>query len=200
MGTCPSVWETLAFRTRDGLCRWKILSFRLDSPIAVLQRLMEHVLHGLYCKALLLHLDDIIPMSSNLRCYTIPLAEIFDWLKQAVLKVKPTKHAFMETQVSYLDHLFSATGVATDSENIEVIPNGRSQPMWHSWDPSWVLLVIIIDMLMIMLPRLRFWHCSWQSRSAWTGRFQQNKMASDPSSYSWLPCLNQTLHTWYRSR
>ena len=52
---------------------------------------MEQILHGLYWKKILLYLDDVIVISSDFDSHLQRLEEVFKWLQDAGLKVKPTK-------------------------------------------------------------------------------------------------------------
>ena len=52
---------------------------------------MEQILYGLYWKKILLYLDDVIVISSNFDSHLQRLEEVFKWLQDAGLKVKPTK-------------------------------------------------------------------------------------------------------------
>lgn len=113
--------EKSAFITRSGLWRWKVLPFGLTSAPATFQRLMERVLQGLHWKTLLLYLDDIIVMSADLQGHISRLTEVLERLKQAGLKLKPSKCTLMQTQVKYLGHVVSSTGVATDPEKVNAV-------------------------------------------------------------------------------
>ena len=49
------------------------------------------------------------------------LGEVFDRLRQAGLKLKPTKCELLQTEVRYLGHVVSQYGVATDPEKIDAV-------------------------------------------------------------------------------
>ena len=117
----PEAQEKAAFITRNGLWRWKVLPFGLTSAPATFQRLMERVLQGLHWKTLLLYLDDIIVMSTDFQSHLSRLTEVFERLRQAGLKLKPSKCHLMQAQVKYLGHVVSSAGVATDPEKVEVV-------------------------------------------------------------------------------
>ena len=110
-----------AFITRAGLWKWKVLPFGLTSAPATFQRLMEQVVHGLHWKTLLLYLDDIIVIAPDFQTHLTRLGEVFDRLRQAGLKLKPTKCELLQTEVRYLGHVVSQHGVATDPEKIDAV-------------------------------------------------------------------------------
>ena len=114
-----------AFVTRGGLWRWKVLPFGLTSAPATFERLMERVLKGLQWQTLLLYLDDIIVFSKDFSSHLTRLEEVFQRFRAAGLKLKPTKCRLFQEEVSYLGHIVSKSGVATDPEKVEAV---RSWP------------------------------------------------------------------------
>ena len=113
--------EKSAFVTRNGLWRWKVLPFGLTSAPATFQRLMEKVLHGLHWKTLLLYLDDIIVIAPDFQTHIERLGEVFHRLKEAGLKLKPSKCELFKQEVRYLGHVVSAHGVSTDPEKVKAV-------------------------------------------------------------------------------
>ncbi|XP_067947474.1 uncharacterized protein [Watersipora subatra] len=60
-------------------------------------------------------------MSADFSSHVTRLAEVLERLRQAGLKLKPSKCSLFQTQVKYLGHIVSNTGVATDPEKIQAI-------------------------------------------------------------------------------
>ena len=50
---------------------------------------------------------------------------MFEKLRQAKPKIKPSKYNFFKTEISYLGHIVSKEGVATDPSKVEAVRN------WH---------------------------------------------------------------------
>ena len=117
--------EKAAFVTRGGLWTWKVLPFGLTSAPATFERLMEQVLKGLQWKTLLLYLDDVIVYSPDIDSHLDRLAEVLDRFRAAGLKLKPAKCELLQQQVSYLGHVVSAQGVATDPEKLEAVKDWK---------------------------------------------------------------------------
>ena len=118
--------EKAAFVTRGGLWTWKVLPFGLTSAPATFERLMEQVLKGLQWKTLLLYLDDVIVYSPDIDTHLDRLAEVLDRFRAAGLKLKPAKCELLQPQVSYLGHVVSAEGVATDPEKVEAVKDWKT--------------------------------------------------------------------------
>ena len=98
-----------------------MLPFGLTSAPATFQRLMERVLHGLHWKSLLLYLDDIIVIAPDFDTHMSRLEEVLNRLQQAGLKLKPSKCELPQSEVRYIGHIVSATGVATDPEKVAAV-------------------------------------------------------------------------------
>ena len=118
--------QRAAFVTRGGLWRWKVLPFGLTSAPATFERLMERVLKGLQWRTLLLYLDDIIVFSKDFPSHLERLEEVFQRFRAARLKLKPGKCQLFQKEVSYLGHIVSQDGVATDPEKVEAVRNWPS--------------------------------------------------------------------------
>jgi len=117
----PDAQEKAAFITRDGLWKWKVLPFGLTSAPATFQRLVEQVLSGFYWKTLLIYLDDVIVISPDFQTQVSRLRKVFERLRGAGLKLKPSKCALLQPEVKYLGHVVGRNGVATDPEKIRAI-------------------------------------------------------------------------------
>ena len=112
-----------AFVTRNGLWQWRVLPFGLTSAPSTFERLMEKVLRGLHWKTLLIYLDDVVVFSGTVHEHLTRLQEVFERLRQAGLKLKPSKCELFKRQVKYLGHIVSGNGVSTDPEKVEAIQN-----------------------------------------------------------------------------
>ena len=71
-------------------------------------RTVHQVLPGLLFKTCVVYIDDIIVYSNNMADHLTHLQDIFDRLKQAVLKLKPSKCHFATKEVKYLGYFLSA--------------------------------------------------------------------------------------------
>ena len=82
---------------------------------------METCLRNLNLSWCIIYLDDIVIFSKDLASHLERLEAIFQKLEQAGLKLKASKCELFQCQITYLWHIFSAQGMATDQSKIEVI-------------------------------------------------------------------------------
>ena len=115
--------EKSAFTTRSGLWQWTVLPFGLTSAPGNFERLMETVFQGLQWETLLIYLDDVIIFSKDVETHLQRLDEVFQRLRQANLKLKPTKCSLLKTKVEYLGHIVSRDGISTDPAKVEAVCN-----------------------------------------------------------------------------
>ncbi|CAC5413343.1 unnamed protein product [Mytilus coruscus] len=102
-----------------GLWQFKRMPMGLCNSAPVFERLMETVLSGLTWKICLVYLDDVIIFSKSFEEHMKNLKEVFQRLKAANLKLNPKKCNFLKTEVKFLGHIVSESGVATDPNKIQ---------------------------------------------------------------------------------
>lgn len=132
----PKDKHKTAFITRQGLFEFNVLSFGLCNSPSTFQRLMDLVLADLQWTTCLVYLDDIICFGRDFHEHLERLDEVLTKLRQANLKVKPTKCNLFSTQVQYLGHIISSGGVKADPAKVEAVrqwPVPKSQPEVRSF-------------------------------------------------------------------
>ena len=82
---------------------------------------MERVLHVLNWETLLLYIDYFIVISPNATSQLKRLEDVFEWLEDTGLMLRPTKCELLQDKVHYLGHVVSAEGVTTDLEKVAAI-------------------------------------------------------------------------------
>ena len=86
--------DKTSFITNEGLYQWKVMPFGLANSPATFQRFMDAVLAGYKWKFLLVYMDDICVFSSNFEDHLQDLKLVFDRVRGAKLKLKPSKCHF----------------------------------------------------------------------------------------------------------
>lgn len=82
---------------------------------------MSNVLRGLNWKSVLVYVDDILIFSRSFDEHLQHLAQVFDRLKNANLKLQPTKCHFAVKEVKFLGHVISKKGVSVDPEKTKAV-------------------------------------------------------------------------------
>lgn len=120
----PEDREKTAFTAGDqGLWQFKVMPFGLCNAPATFERLMDSVLRGLSCDACLVYLDDIIIVGRNFQEHLANLRTVLTRLRQANLKLNPTKCHLFRKEVKYLGHVISSAGVSADPEKTNAVKN-----------------------------------------------------------------------------
>ena len=94
---------------------------RLVNAPATFQRLMETCLGDLQLNWCLIYLDDITVFLKLPKDHLVQLRAVFKKLKEAGLKLKPSKCECFKKSLTYLGHRISESGIETDDSKIKVI-------------------------------------------------------------------------------
>ena len=97
------------------------MPFGLTNAPATFQRLMESCLGELHLNWCIIYLDDIIVFSRTPEEHVHRLRAVFNKLKAAGLKLKPSKCDFFKKEIKYLGHVVSKEGVSTDPDKIKAV-------------------------------------------------------------------------------
>ena len=82
---------------------------------------MQSCLGNLHLQYCIIYLEDIIVFSKTPEEHLVRLQAIFEKLKRAELKLKPSKCQSFRQEVTYLGHVVSKNGIQTDSKKVEAI-------------------------------------------------------------------------------
>ncbi|GFY22203.1 retrovirus-related Pol polyprotein from transposon 17.6 [Trichonephila clavipes] len=113
--------EKTAFTTGQGMWQLKVMPFGLCNAPATFECLMETVLGGLSYEACLGYLDDIIILGFSFEEHLKNIRRVLQKLREANLKLSPSKCHLFRREVTYLRHIISAEGVRTDPEKISAV-------------------------------------------------------------------------------
>lgn len=110
-----------AFVTQDATYEFNVLPFGLCNAPSRFARLMQLVLQGVSYEQALVYLDDIIVIGRDFTTALENLRIIFDKLRRANLKLKPSKCNLFQKSVEFLGHIVTEDGIKCDPKKIEAI-------------------------------------------------------------------------------
>src|SRR5258708_19544615 len=93
----------------------------LSNSPGTFQRLMDMVLRGLTWASVLVYIDDIVVYASTHAELKDRLQEVFQRLRTANLKLKPSKVKLFQREIQFLGHRISENGIAMDQDKIAEI-------------------------------------------------------------------------------
>ena len=105
----PSQWE------------YNTMPFGINGGPSTFQRVIDRVLRGLEYKIAMAYLDDIIVYGKDYKACCERLAMVFDRLREACLKLKPSKCELFKEKTIFLGHVISAEGISCDPAKVEAV-------------------------------------------------------------------------------
>lgn len=113
--------DKTAFVTRRGIFRWRVMPFGLCNAPATFQRMMDIVLSGLNFESCLVYLDDVIVFGQSWEQHLERVELVFQRLRTAKLKLKPSKCHLLRRKVGFLGHVVSTEGIAVDPAKVHEV-------------------------------------------------------------------------------
>ena len=113
--------DKTGFITRRGQFRFRSMPMGLCNSPGTFQRLMDLVLKGLTWESVLVYIDDIVVYARSFGELKERLEGVFNRLRAANLKLKPTKCRLFQREIVFLGHRISQAGVAMDDSKVEAI-------------------------------------------------------------------------------
>ena len=110
--------EKAAFSTYANVYKYNKMPFGLAKAPATFQHLMEIALVGLTQDCCLTYLDDVLVIGRSIKEHNQSLVKVFDHLRDARLRLKPTKCKLVQRSVEYLGHIVSEEGLRTDPKKL----------------------------------------------------------------------------------
>lgn len=115
--------ELTAFRTETGHYEFERMPFGLCNAPASFQKLVNALFTGLNGIHLQVFMDDICLATKDWSSHLELLSEVFRLLREANLKLKPTKCTFGSNKVIFLGHELSEKGIRQDPNKFVAIQN-----------------------------------------------------------------------------
>jgi len=117
----PRDQEKTAFVTPQGLFEFTVMPFGLCNAPATFSRLMHGVLGGLGSQRCVLYLDDVTAHGTTFDRALENLVAVFQKLRAANLKLKPSKCKLFATEVAFLGHVVGRDGIRCAPRLLEAV-------------------------------------------------------------------------------
>jgi hypothetical protein len=128
--------EKTTFKTHEGLFEFLVMLFGLMNALATFQALMNTVLQPFLQKFVLVFFKEFLIFSSSWVEHLQHVRAILTKLRDQQLFMKKSKCAFGCSDIAYLSHVISTTGVAMDDQKVRVVvdwPVPRSVRAVHTF-------------------------------------------------------------------
>ncbi|KAE9165774.1 hypothetical protein PF005_g29467 [Phytophthora fragariae] len=112
-----------AFTCKYGLYEWLVMPFGLCNAVPAFERLMETVLVDLKWRVCLVYLDDCVIFSKDFPSHLIRVRQVLTRFRQAGFKLKMKKCHWGHSQVAFLGHIVTPTGILPDPEKVKAVMN-----------------------------------------------------------------------------
>ena len=116
--------EKTRFACELELYQWKRMLLGLCNATATFQRLMAQALTSVtkkYGNLVMCYVDDVVIATPTLEDHIDRLDEVFDCMKRAGLKCKPSKCEILRDSIKYLGRTVDRHGVRPDPEAVESV-------------------------------------------------------------------------------
>jgi hypothetical protein len=110
-----------AFQTHNGHYEYRVMPYGVTGGPTTFQSVMNFILAALLRKCVVVFIDDILIYSKTWDDHLMHISQVLKILQTHHFHVKLSKCSFAQQQLTYLGHIVSSKGVATDPSKITII-------------------------------------------------------------------------------
>ncbi|XP_039811591.1 uncharacterized protein LOC120674480 [Panicum virgatum] len=110
-----------AFQTHFGQFEFRVMAFGLTGAPGSFQGAMNAILAPGLRKFVIVFFDDILVYNRSYEEHLDHIRQVFEWLSRDQWELKFSKCKFAQRSISYLGHIISEQGVATDPAKVEAV-------------------------------------------------------------------------------
>ena len=129
----PWASNVVLVRKRDGSLRFCV-DYRAVNNVTYQDTYPLPRIAGLSYETCLVYLDDVIVFGSTFEELLHHTEVVFQRIRDAKLKLKPSKCSFFRREVSFLGFVISAAGIKTQSEKVKCLRHQTCVKSVVSWD------------------------------------------------------------------
>ncbi|OWZ12495.1 hypothetical protein PHMEG_00014332, partial [Phytophthora megakarya] len=111
------------FTCKYGLYEWLVMHFGLCNAVPAFERLMETVLIDLKWRICLGYLDDCVIFSNDFPTHLVRVRQVLSRLREAEFKLKMKKCHWERSQVVFLGHIVTPSGILSNPEKVKAVMN-----------------------------------------------------------------------------
>jgi hypothetical protein len=112
-----------AFTCKFGLYEWLVMPFGLCNAVPAFERLMETVLVDLKWRVCLVYLDDCVIFSKDFPSHLVRVRQVLTRFREAGFKLKMKKCHWGWSQVAFLGHIVTPSGILPNPEKVKAVMN-----------------------------------------------------------------------------
>ena len=116
--------QYVTINTHKGLFRYNRLPFGVTLAPSIFQRIMETLLQGI--PGVCIYIDDILVTGKTTEEHLEHLTEVLRQLKEAGMRLKKEKCAYLLPSVEYLGHIITKEGLRTADSKVDAIVRAPS--------------------------------------------------------------------------
>jgi hypothetical protein len=113
--------EKTAYRTRYGSYEFLVMPFGLCNAPSTFTTLMNTVFHEQMDEFVIVYIDDILVYSKTAEEHAQHLEVVLQKLKENKLYANGEKSEFGQTQIGFLGHILTGSGIKPDNQKVEAI-------------------------------------------------------------------------------